>query len=199
MKRAISLFVVGMLATLELQAGVTYETVCPASFFKIPVKPSAFTSDFTVMDSGNTVLDTRTGLMWMRCELGRSYNDFLGSCNNESNATTGDWNAALNEVSNVNTGGVGVNFGYADWRLPNIKELMSIVEHQCAFPSINTQVFPGAMDDLIWSSTRTQKIADPGVIRVADFANGVATGADFDAVSMSSAPIYIRMVREYTP
>ncbi len=32
--------------------------------------------------------------------------------------------------------------GFTDWRLPNIKELISLVEHQCASPAINETIFP---------------------------------------------------------
>ncbi|MDD5016352.1 MAG: DUF1566 domain-containing protein [Atribacterota bacterium] len=43
--------------------------------------------------------------------------------------------------------------GYTDWRLPNVKELQSIVNYQNVGPAINTTYFPNAQSDYYWSST----------------------------------------------
>ena len=44
--------------------------------------------------------------------------------------------------------------GYTDWRLPNVRELMSIVDYgAAAAPRINTTAFPGAVSDYYWTST----------------------------------------------
>jgi hypothetical protein len=40
-----------------------------------------------------------------------------------------------------------------DWRLPNIKELGSIVDRSQFSPSIDTTVFPGTQSSGYWSST----------------------------------------------
>ena len=43
--------------------------------------------------------------------------------------------------------------GYSDWRLPNVKELSSIVDYDIYNPAIDTTYFPGTMLPYYWSST----------------------------------------------
>ena len=43
--------------------------------------------------------------------------------------------------------------GYADWRLPNLRELHSIVDYGVADPSIISTYFPNCKNDYYWSST----------------------------------------------
>jgi hypothetical protein len=59
--------------------------------------------------------------MWMRCALGQNWNG--ATCTGSGQAYT--WQAALQAAE-------GSSFaGYSDWRLPDIKELSSIVEQAC--------------------------------------------------------------------
>jgi hypothetical protein len=51
------------------------------------------------------------------------------------------WQQALQDV--VDSNAQGGFAGFTDWRLPNVKELISIVEHQCANPAVNETIFPG--------------------------------------------------------
>lgn len=86
----------------------------------------------------STVTDKQTGLIWKRCLQGLSGDD----CSQDS-FFSGTWEEALQEAEN--------NEG---WRLPNIKELQSIVERQCTNPALNTQIFPNSEDFFdIWSSS----------------------------------------------
>lgn len=108
------------------------------------------TSAFT--DNGNgTVTDNYTGLMWKKCVEGLSGND----CGTGT-AQTFTWQMALQQVVTVNA---DPSQTYDDWRLPNIKELTSIVELHCHSPAANLTLFPAAPDDVdmntafVWSST----------------------------------------------
>ena len=82
------------------------------------------TDHLSVYTDGN-IYDNKTGLIWKKCLEGLSGS----AC--EGTASTFTWSEALAVVENDTT-----------WRLPNIKELQSIVEEGCAFPAINT-IFPG--------------------------------------------------------
>jgi len=78
-----------------------------------------------------TVTDNSTGLMWQQREGG-----FM------------NWDFALNYCEDSNEA------GYLDWRLPNIKELESIVDvTKSTDPAIDTAFFPSANSGYYWSST----------------------------------------------
>lgn len=110
------------------------------------VQASTPTADFAIHRNG-TVTHKLTGLVWMRCALGQKWNG--KTCTGIPAAY--DWQQALQAVAAFNA---GAGFaGYADWRLPNIKELDSIVEVQCSMPSINLHVFPGTPASRFWSGT----------------------------------------------
>lgn len=92
-----------------------------------------------IVNFNNTITDKATGLIWMRCSLGQT-----GAGCNIGYPKRYNWATALNEIAN----------NYSHWRLPNIKELASIVERQCEKPAVNTEVFPNTLYDwAYWSST----------------------------------------------
>ena len=57
------------------------------------------------------------------------------------------WEEALNYCENLNYA------GFTDWRLPNINELLSLVDYSQNEPCINTEYFPGTKSSQYWSST----------------------------------------------
>ncbi len=75
-------------------------------------------NDFVDNQNG-TVTDQATSLMWQ-------------SVGTEEGM---DWEDALIYAKNLELG------GYDDWRLPNIKELQSIVDYSGVFPAINSTLF----------------------------------------------------------
>jgi len=119
-------------------------------------------SGAAMVDRGNgTVLDSVTGLMWKQCAEGLSG---VG-CNNGS-ATGMDWAATLATANNANA----VKFaGYGDWRLPNRRELESIVEYCGYQPSINQGVFPNTFEGF-WSAS--SNVNDPGEAWAVEFSYG---------------------------
>ncbi len=103
------------------------------------------TNRFTINNDG-TVSDTKTGLTWKKCSEGQSGVDCrMGE------AAKYAWQGALQQAQSVNNNGGFA--GYKNWRLPNMKELDSIVEKQCIDPSINLVVFPESQSNAYWSSS----------------------------------------------
>ncbi len=100
-------------------------------------------SDF--VDNGNgTATQTATGLMWKRC-----HENNTGDRCSSGGAVFFTWEEALNAAQNE------VFAGHSDWRLPSVKELMSITEYSCTDPALNFTVFPSRFpdDQRYWSST----------------------------------------------
>ena len=106
------------------------------------------TNDFTVHNNG-TVTHKPTGLMWKVCSEGQNWNSSDGSCTGA--ATTHTWQQALQIPQSLNTGGGFAN--QTDWRLPNLKELKSIVELSCYSPAINETIFNSTPSAVYWSSS----------------------------------------------
>jgi hypothetical protein len=106
--------------------------------------------DFEVHGDG-TVTDKVTGLMWKVCSEGQTFN--AGECTDAT--TTHTWAEALALVDTLNSGTGFPEDGvtYNDWRLPNLKELKSITELQCATPAINLSIFPNTPSASYWSSS----------------------------------------------
>lgn len=100
--------------------------------------------NFTVLSNG-VVQDKNTGLMWMRCAYGQIWDSTNSTCTGTPVQIT--WQDAL-QASEQETLG-----GYSDWRLPNVKELATIVEKRCTDPAVNATLFPATPADNFWTST----------------------------------------------
>lgn len=89
----------------------------------------AYAGNFS--DNGDgTVTDNDTGLMWQQ----------------EDDDTLRIWQQALDYCNGL------LYAGYADWRLPDVKELESLTDDTIYNPAINTTVFPNTTSKY-WSST----------------------------------------------
>lgn len=97
---------------------------------------------FEISNNG-VIIDYNNRLMWMRCSVGQNWTG--NECNGEASATL--WRDAVNFASTVNYE------NHSDWRLPNKNELNSIVETACAFPAINTYIFPQTANRAYWTSS----------------------------------------------
>jgi len=105
------------------------------------VPTSTPTSRFTDHSDG-TVTDAETGMMWAKCAQGSS-----GAGCSVGVWQILNWGAALQAAESSELA------GYTDWRLPNIKELHSIVELRCGNPAVNLAVFPSTPETEFWSSS----------------------------------------------
>lgn len=124
--------------------------------------------------SADEVVDNKTGLIWQKCSLGLSG----PSCMTGSPSLL-TWGSALLAADSEQTS------SGKPWRIPNVKELTSIVEYKCELPRINLTIFPNTQAGFYWSSTH---------------AGSEAWSVDF-AIQYSnklqqSQPAYIRLVRD---
>lgn len=127
-------------AALAPQSGIA--VTCQSGF-------TATNPDSIYQDHGDgTVTDSRTGLTWKVCAEGQIWS--AGSCSGYNAIAT--WGAALLLAEDSTFA------GYTDWRLPNLKELRSLVEECRVSPSINEAVFPSTglgtgSYSLFWASS----------------------------------------------
>lgn len=141
------------------------------------------TSQYSI--TNGTVTDLRTGLMWDQCPWGQS-----GSTCAATGQDIFSWTLALGVSATANA---AVYKGYSDWRLPNVKELRSIVESCRKAPSVNEIVFPNTpgvdyFSGGFWSSSPSA--ANPGGAWSVNFLYGGAW--DFET---RSAQFHVRLVR----
>ena len=120
-------------------------------------------------DNGDgTVTDELTGLAWLQ-----DANCFIAYDNDD---VAGDglvfWQTALNFVADINSGTKpGCAAGFDDWRLPNRKELRSLVDYGTTSPSLpGDHLFADVMNAQYWTSS-SFAIANEGAWRV-DFTEG---------------------------
>jgi len=123
-------------------------------------------------DNGDgTITDNATGLVWASDGNG-------AGCNSGATLT---WNSAIDWAE-------GLTFASeTDWRLPNVKELISIIDYGSFEPAIDTTFFPNTKLDVYWSSTTYASFTD-GAYRV-DFNYG-----NLDA-NIKTGSFYVRAVR----
>ncbi|WP_019519141.1 Lcl C-terminal domain-containing protein [Faucicola boevrei] len=89
---------------------------------------TADTNVFSVDIDNSQVVDKARKLVWSRCLVGQTYNQSTANC--DGVATEFDsWEKALNAQKD-------------GWRVPNVKELATLVEETQALPAINTSIFP---------------------------------------------------------
>lgn len=101
--------------------------------------PSVATATrFTFSSDGAQVTDNQTGLVWARCAAGQTWS--ANSCSGTAGAYTQE--DALSYAQSQ-----------SGWRLPNIKELASLVDAGCYNPAIDATAFPNTPAMLFWSAT----------------------------------------------
>jgi hypothetical protein len=84
------------------------------------------------IDNGNgTITDKGTGIMWQKATSSETYN----------------WEDTLKYCEDM------ILSGYSDWRLPDIKELFSLVDENKFSLSIDKTFFPDTKNSCYWSSS----------------------------------------------
>jgi hypothetical protein len=152
---------------------------CAAANPTANVPESTPSSDFTDHGDG-TVTHVSTGLMWKRCAEGLS-----GDTCATGTARSLTWSNAVAAAEDSTYG------GFTDWRLPNVKELHSIVE-TCGYDlAINQSIFPGtpsvAGGPVFWSASTS--VATPTDAWLLVFGRGGALPTS------KTSQLYVRLVR----
>ncbi|MFC1795733.1 DUF1566 domain-containing protein [Pseudomonadota bacterium] len=166
MKKAVVVIVWAMLSAVSASAA----QVCPNG-----IPQTTPTADFTNHGDG-TLTHKVTGRMWKQCVEGLSG---VGCASGTVSKFT--WQEAL-QRANVHSFA-----GYDDWRLPNIKELSSIIERSCYDPAINLSVFPNGPSSSVWSGS---PYADD-----TNDAWGVLFNGGYDVLRLRTDSYSVRLVR----
>jgi hypothetical protein len=97
-------------------------------------------SHFVISSDGEEVTDRATGLIWRRCMEGMNWDG--ATCTGTPKYFM--WYEALQYVASERVG----------WRLPNVKEMASLVDTSNDGPlAMNTTIFPNTTNDQFWTSS----------------------------------------------
>jgi len=146
---------------------------------------SASTMSFTIYNgatwggtaTSSVTVDNRTGLMWAT-----NPDDSCATCpGGFVSSGTYTWEPAIARCEGLTYA------GFADWRLPNVKELVSIVDYSQLSPSINRAYFLNTQSEYYWSSTTL--VAYTPAALIVYFVNG------FIFSNNKTGSFYVRCVR----
>ncbi len=129
------------------------------------------------------MIDHRTGLEWeVLCDEDPEGGEV--TCPTDHDVDTSyTWSEALVKVENMNAAEYG---GHGDWRLPNIKELQTLIKWDEVAPAIEPSVFDSncvapcaashcsctAADGFYWSSTNGHFLQQPETAATVHFLDG---------------------------
>ena len=102
---------------------------------------SAASSQF--FEKEHTVRDVKSGITWLRCSVGQTWNMHEQTC--------------LGEIVKLNQQEVMIAIEQASeqlggsWRLPNLEELQGLVCETCEPPKIKEKYFPNVSPEAYWT------------------------------------------------
>lgn len=148
------------------------------------VLESSPSSRYTISDDGASLVDSSTGLTWARCDLGQTWNNETKVC--DGNQSTHNWLDAHLEAQSYSAGTITTG-----WRVPNIKELATIIEERCSYPTVNTEIFFSTTRGQIYWASTPYKIGSAGdKAYLMEMGLGIITAAD------KSNEINVKLVRD---
>ena len=115
------------------------------------VRGVSTSSQYIVSSNGQEVIDSKTGLIWRRCSEGQTWS---GSTCTAAALTFGYTHEAA--LAKATSQALATNLA---WRLPNVKELASIVERTKDNPPIDLIAFPATPISVFWSASPS--VTDP--------------------------------------
>ena len=170
----------GVMTDRGLSIGRIFARVAFCAMALTPIWSAAQSEEQRFLLNGDEASDTSTGLTWRRCAEGEIWN---------GSACTGvreqfNWKAALERAKSAAV-------GTKAWRLPNVKELRSLVDQSRINPAIDTVAFPGDSVTFFWSSTHFA--GDPAYLYDSWY---VSFYEGFVGNIFRDAPMAVRLVRD---
>jgi hypothetical protein len=146
-----------------------------------------------IRNDGLVVSDTATGLVWDRCTWGQS-----GSACEGNGELFTEWSDALRVADIANQRRYK---GAYDWRVPNARELETLIKIDRAWSTIDTAIFPNTPPECYWTSSQSWLISgfsiDAWIVR---FRDGLVTPIEKTVdPEMYPGRSFVRLVRGGQP
>jgi hypothetical protein len=174
-----------------LSFSVNADSVVQCSNLNAAITPTSPATRFD-LNAAEIVLDNQNSLMWARCSVGQTWNG--QDC--EGPVTLfASWSSALKAADSASYA------DYDDWRLPNSKELVTLIEESCFAPSVNLLVFPSTYSGDYWTSSFSNHYREysgvySGDGTVIDFEQGLEKIAHRSGGQEAQNPSAVRLVRD---
>lgn len=124
------------------------------STVKARTKPD---TQYELLNNGSEVKDKKTGLIWQRCLVGMTWN---------GTACLGTATSYMSE-NVLSQAAIVANSSTVPWRVPNVKELSSLVDFSCSGYSVNSAIFPFNFSH-IFTSNYSQTNSEPQLMVLYD-------------------------------
>ncbi|MFZ4481406.1 MAG: DUF1566 domain-containing protein [Rhodoferax sp.] len=135
--------------------------------------PARAQARYTYSSDGSEVTDVQAGLVWRRCSEGQIWS--AGICNASATGFTHEQALAYAKTQ-------------SGWRIPNVKELSSLVDSSRFNPAIDGNAFPQTPSASYWSSSPDARL--PSLAWTVDF--GVGGVVSYNRYSTA---VLLRLVR----